>query len=173
LRTIPYGIQQPAISTQLGRLEESLGQKLFQRRPFHLTPTGRRIYQQIAPFFSSLPRLADDAQREAAEHLRLAASPSVLRDHFPGLLRRLQRDVAALRVTLREGDQTAAERMLIDQEIDLGLALLENKPLPSLQHEVLIRLPMVLLVKAQAAYANSGDVLRDAAGNSIDRAAGP
>src|SRR4030095_6966423 len=108
--------------------------------PFLLTPTGRRIYQQIAPFFSSLPRLAEDAQREAGEHIRLAASPSVLREHLPGLLRRLQTEVTSLRVTLREGDQAAAERMLIDQEIDLGLAILENKPTPPIQQEVLIRL---------------------------------
>jgi DNA-binding transcriptional LysR family regulator len=31
VRNIPYGIQQPAVSGQIAKLEESLGTKLFQR----------------------------------------------------------------------------------------------------------------------------------------------
>ena len=37
VRNIPYGIQQPAVSSQIAKLEESLGTKLFQRRPFALS----------------------------------------------------------------------------------------------------------------------------------------
>lgn len=163
LRTIPYGIQQPAISTQIGRLEQSIGRKLFQRRPFALTATGRHVYQQIAPFFSSLTRLADETRNEAQQHIRLAASPSVLRDHLPELLKRLQTEVGDLRITLREGNQAVAERLLIDQEIDVAVALLESKPAAGIQHEVLIKLPMVLLVKRAARYATGADVIRAAA----------
>ncbi len=39
VRNIPYGIQQPAVSGQIAKLEESLGTKLFQRRPFALSST--------------------------------------------------------------------------------------------------------------------------------------
>ena len=56
LRIIPYGIQQPAVSAQLSRLEESLGTRLFHRRPFSLTPAGREIYEHIAPFFGTIGR---------------------------------------------------------------------------------------------------------------------
>src|ERR1700677_3058512 len=38
VRKMPYGIQQSAISSQILQLEETLGLKLFQRRPFNLTP---------------------------------------------------------------------------------------------------------------------------------------
>jgi hypothetical protein len=38
VRNIPYGIQQPAVSGQIAKLEESLGTKLFQRRLFALSP---------------------------------------------------------------------------------------------------------------------------------------
>src|SRR2546421_12688001 len=38
VRSIPYGMQQPAVSGQIAKLEESLGTKLFQRRPFALSP---------------------------------------------------------------------------------------------------------------------------------------
>ena len=40
VRNIPYGIQQPAVSGQIARLEEALGAKLFNRRPFSLLPAG-------------------------------------------------------------------------------------------------------------------------------------
>lgn len=50
-RRMPYGIQQPAVSAQLLRLEETLGSKLFHRRPFALTAVGRQLYEFIAPFF--------------------------------------------------------------------------------------------------------------------------
>ena len=36
VRNMPYGIQQPAVSGQIARLEEFLGIKLFNRRPFAL-----------------------------------------------------------------------------------------------------------------------------------------
>jgi len=39
VRYILYGIQQPAISGQILQFEDFLEQKLFQCRPFALTPT--------------------------------------------------------------------------------------------------------------------------------------
>ena len=44
VRNIPYGIQQPAVSGQIIALENFLGAKLFQRRPFSLTPTGQELF---------------------------------------------------------------------------------------------------------------------------------
>src|SRR5436190_437683 len=49
VRNIPYGIQQPAVSGQIAKLEESLGTKLFQRRPFALSPTGTELFEFIRP----------------------------------------------------------------------------------------------------------------------------
>src|SRR5437763_16790878 len=51
VRNMPYGIQQPAVSGQIARLEESLGTKLFNRRPFALLPPGIELYEFIRPFF--------------------------------------------------------------------------------------------------------------------------
>jgi hypothetical protein len=54
VRSIPYGIQQPAVSGQIIQLEEFLGVTLFQRRPFSLTPQGKELYEFIKPFFENL-----------------------------------------------------------------------------------------------------------------------
>jgi DNA-binding transcriptional LysR family regulator len=48
VRNIPYGIQQPAVSGQIAKLEESLGTKLFQRRPFALSPWGREAIHKTS-----------------------------------------------------------------------------------------------------------------------------
>src|SRR5579859_4106173 len=40
VRHIPYGIQQPAVSSQILQLEEDLGKRLFERSPFRLTAAG-------------------------------------------------------------------------------------------------------------------------------------
>src|SRR5437763_13521385 len=54
VRNIPYGIQQPAVSGQIAKLEESLGTKLLQRRPFALSPTGTELFDFIRPFFENI-----------------------------------------------------------------------------------------------------------------------
>ena len=56
-RKMPYGIQQPAISAQVLRLEQELGVTLFQRRPFRLTSPGQDLYQFIEPFFGGLTEI--------------------------------------------------------------------------------------------------------------------
>jgi DNA-binding transcriptional LysR family regulator len=160
LRLIPYGIQQPAVSSQLGRLEDSIGTKLFHRRPFSLTPAGREVFEHIAPFFATLGQLAGRVRQEATQHLRLAASASVLREHLPGLLRTIERQTPGLRVTLREATQHAAERMLREHEIDLAVALLETKPGAGVRCEPLLKIPMILLVPADAPWRTAADVLR-------------
>jgi DNA-binding transcriptional LysR family regulator len=45
---MPYGIQQPAISSQILQLEDSLGKILFHRRPFALTPCLRSLSHFLA-----------------------------------------------------------------------------------------------------------------------------
>ncbi len=60
VRKIPYGIQQPAVSSQIALLEEHIDAPLFHRRPFELTETGRKLYEFVEPFFSNLDKMADD-----------------------------------------------------------------------------------------------------------------
>jgi DNA-binding transcriptional LysR family regulator len=160
LRLVPYGIQQPAVSSQLARLEESIGTRLFHRRPFSLTPAGREVFEHIAPFFGSMSQLAGRVRQEAAQHLRLAASASVLREHLPALLKTIAAQTPGLHVTLREATQHAAERMLREHEIDLAVALFESKPAAGIRAEPLLKIPMVLLVEASSAWRTSTEVLR-------------
>ena len=65
VKIIPYGIRQPAISQQLMKLEDEAGTRLFERKPFALTPAGERLYRFLSRFFdnieSELAMLGEDA----------------------------------------------------------------------------------------------------------------
>ena len=128
VRNIPYGIQQPAVSGQVAQLEEYLGVKLFQRRPFALTPAGEKLYGFIQPFFANLDALAVELQGGQARRLRIGAAMTVLRDHLPELLRSLRKKFPELKITLREGFQAELESLLQKEEIDLAVSPIEKKP---------------------------------------------
>ncbi len=147
VRNIPYGIQQPVVSSQISQLEEFLGVTLFQRRPFALTTEGEKLYDFICPFFSNLDKVADELQGGQARHIRIGASTIVLRDHLPELLRAVRRKIPKLTVFLREGYPADMEILLQREELDLAITLIEWKPPANLHSLALIELPLVLLVE--------------------------
>ncbi len=103
VRNMPYGIQQPAISGQVIHLEEFLGVTLFHRRPFALTPQGQELFDFIKPFFENLTPMAEKLRGGVSQHLRIAASETVLRNFLPKVLQELRQKFPKLKVTLREG----------------------------------------------------------------------
>jgi len=173
LRLVPYGIQQPAVSSQIRELEKTIGRPLFERRPFALTAAGRVVFEQIAPFFSALPGLARGLQGENQKHLRLVANASVLRDHLPGVLKMMRDHHADLRLTLREGGQEIAERMLLDQEADVAVTLFDRKPIARLRQEVLLKLPMILLLPRSITGTSPLQIIRNAIANGTPLVALP
>ena len=160
LKSIPYGIQQPAVSLQMTQLEDSIGARLFQRKPFSLTPTGQMVYEHIAPFFSGLPDLAAATRGQVTRHLRLAATSNVMRGHFPVLLRELERQVPGLRLTLRDAALDGSARLLREHEVDVALALHDPGAAGNLRHEILLTLPMVFLARRDAPQKSAAEILR-------------
>jgi len=146
VRNMPYGIQQPAVSGQVIQLEESLGVTLFQRRPFALTGPGQELYEFIKPFFGNLTPMADKLRGGVAQHLRIAASETVLRGFLPGMLVELKRSFPKLKVSLREAYHPQVVTLLQGQEIDLSVGLLGGKPPSGIQALPLFDLPLALLV---------------------------
>src|SRR5256885_5261079 len=102
VRNMPYGIQQPAVSGQIARLEESLGTKLFNRRPFALLPAGAELYEFIRPFFDEIDHVGEAIRGGSAQQLRVAAPAIVLHDYLPEILRRVRERFSAFPLTLPE-----------------------------------------------------------------------
>lgn len=158
-RHIPYGIQQPAISAQVLQLESSLGVTLFQRRPFSLTREGEALYQAIEPFFSGLPDLRARITGGVDERLRIAAPELVQREYLPALLGRLQKKRSRFRFSLTEARQEQIERLLLEQQIDLGLAVQTDRPPPGIHCTAVRRLQMALLVPEKLGVNRVEDLL--------------
>lgn len=146
VRHIPYGIQQPAVSSQILQLEADLGQSLFQRRPFQLTAAGEELYGFIKPFFENIGPVTEKLRGGATQLVRIAASSMVLRDHLPAVLARVRKQFPRLRFTLAEATLAQVEHGFSKQEFDLAVTVTTGK-LPSGLHSMeLIELPLVLLV---------------------------
>lgn len=160
VRNIPYGIQQPAVSGQVSQLEEFLGVTLFQRRPFELTPQGKRLYQFILPFFEGLEAITSELQRGRDGRVRIGASGIVLREHLPALFQIVRKRYPNLKVQLREAYQADVEAMLQADEVDLAVTLLEKKPPQGIKTLPLLELPLVLIAPIDTPLKSAEELWR-------------
>jgi DNA-binding transcriptional LysR family regulator len=159
-RQMPYGIQQPAVSAQVASLEKQLGVRLFERRPFRLTPAGQALYDFAAPFFGRLAEVEELVRGRLARVIRLAGLTEVMREHVPQILARLRETYSGLRMTLQEIDQQGAERLISQGEADLAVTVLESKLPPGFRSLTLARLPLCLLVPPDSALVRAADLLK-------------
>jgi DNA-binding transcriptional LysR family regulator len=149
VRHFPYGIQQPAVSSQILQLEQGLGTRLFHRRPFRLTEAGERLYAFIRPFFGNVGRIGAELQGKVSRFVRIGASGPVLHAQLPGVLLNLRRKVANLRFSLLEATAPKLIDALRRDEIDLAVTTL-HEPLPAgLHSRPLIEIPLTLLLPAK------------------------
>ena len=147
VQNIPYGIQQPAMSSQIIQLEQHLGVTLFQRRPFQLTPSGEILYAFIKPFFENIDAVQEKLRSGGKyEHLRIGGAEIILRDHLPGPLQALKKKFPVLRVTLKTGYLPDLEELLHKQELDFAVTLLEDKLPAGMNGAPLLQLSLGLLV---------------------------
>jgi len=158
VRHIPYGIQQPAVSSQILLLEEDLGTKLFERNPFRLTREGEELFAHIRPFFDNLDAVAAKVRRRAAPLIRIGASELVLREYLPAVVASLSRKPAKVRLSLQSGFTPQLESWLRDGEIDLAITPLDGRPAARLRCLRLMRVPLVLLVPRGSPYREASDL---------------
>ena len=151
VRAIPYGIQQPAVSGQMGKLEEDAGAKLFERSPFRLTAAGERLFAHVQPFFDNLDGVAAKLRESAEPELRLGGAELALRDHIPTVMQRLKKRFPRLRFSLRSGFQSQLEDWLREGQIDVAVTAVDARPPARLRRQRLFDVPLVLLT-----HRNSG-----------------
>lgn len=158
-RHMPYGIQQPAISSQILQLEDSLGASLFTRRPFKLTKEGEELFRFISPFFDDLEDFGERLRGGAEKRLRIATPEIVQRDYLPGLLLRMKKRAPGFQFTLASGRVEEIEAMLLAQQADIGFAMLNSKRCEDIRTRDLLRLQMVLLVPKNSRFTKAEDIL--------------
>ena len=158
VRHIPYGIQQPAVSSQMLLLEEDLGTRLFERSPFRLTEEGRKLFAFVCPFFDNLDAVAARLRKQAVPLLRIGTSELVLREYLPPIMQLLHQKHPQVRLSLQSGFTSQLEAWLQDRQIDLAITPLEKRPPARLRCLRLMRVPLVLLVHRKSKYKSAAEL---------------
>jgi DNA-binding transcriptional LysR family regulator len=160
VRKIPYGIQQPAVSGQMGKLEQEVGVKLFERSPFRLTLAGERLFAHVQPFFEGLGGVAAELRGVAEPELRIGGAEIVLRDHLPAVMQWLKKQFPNLRFRLRStGYQSEVETWLRAGELDVAFMPVGARPPAGLHSARFAALPLVLQVHRKSAVKSVEELL--------------
>ena len=121
------GLTQPAVSTQIARLEEACGFSLFERSGGRLRPTaeGLLFYAEASRVLGEFDRLAAATAQIRGGHagkLVIASHPSAAISLLPGLVAQFaaQRPGVSVRLISRHSD--VVSQLLPTESFDLGIA---------------------------------------------------
>lgn len=118
-------LSQPALSRSVGRLEEELGQPLFDRqaRKVALTDAGRLLLDRARRILS----LAEDAKAEICDdgetgRIRVGAIPTVAPYFLPACLKSFQDQYPHAQVIVQEETTDSLLKRVTDGDIDIAIA---------------------------------------------------
>jgi DNA-binding transcriptional LysR family regulator len=144
-----YGVTQPALSNGIARLEEQLGERLFDRTPRGVTQTafGARILPLIERALTELDGITAEARRLTApgsRSIHVGVSPLI----SPQLVARVFTAVCELPsprdLVLREANMGDLRDGLLAGELDVIL-IPAVEPLPRFKHEIIDSEPVVVV----------------------------
>ena len=155
-------VSQPTLSTQLKKLEETLGVTLIERtnRQMMLTPVGKSIVAQAERVLGEVNRLvgmAEEHRDPFGGDFKLGIIPTVAPYLLPRILGPVREALPSLKIQLTEAQTALITRMLREGELDaaiLALPLGED----NIAEAVLYDEPFYLAVSHQHAKANEKSV---------------
>ncbi|MBR8207485.1 transcriptional regulator CynR [Burkholderia cenocepacia] len=120
-------VSQPALSQQIRQLEDSLGAQLFDRtgRVTRLTDAGDVYFRYARQALHDLAegrRAIHDVQDLSRGSLRLAVTPTFTSYLVGPLVEAFHRRYPDVSLSVREMSQERIEALLVDDELDVGIA---------------------------------------------------
>ncbi len=120
-------LAQPSVSSRIQRLEDELGVPLFHRmaRGVRLTDMGRTFLPFARSSLESLRRgteVLESVRHASAGILNMATARVIGTYVLPGILREFQRHYPETNLHIKVGQSTDVLQMVLDEEVQLGLA---------------------------------------------------
>lgn len=119
-------VTQPTLSMMLGKLEDELGVRLFDRSksPIRATPVGEKILQQAQQILREVARLKEIVQEEKGEvegHLHIGIIPTLAPYLLPLFLRHFRETYPQVHLKISEYMTETLVAKLEDNTIDMGI----------------------------------------------------
>jgi DNA-binding transcriptional LysR family regulator len=126
-------ISQPAVSARISTLEDELGTRLFEREhgKFSLSLAGKALRphaEQVLRQVAIARQAVHELHPIVGGALPIAASLSICTYLLPEVLKRYQESHPNVVVSVRSGNSAQVLKMVLDGEVDLGLARSLNHP---------------------------------------------
>ncbi|NNF05679.1 MAG: LysR family transcriptional regulator [Candidatus Eisenbacteria bacterium] len=163
---MPYGIQQPAVSSQIIQLEKDLEVKLFERRPFALTHSGERLYRFSQPFFSQLPAMKRALAQEV-EFLRIGAGELVIRNYLPQSLGKFRQKMPKVRVSLASNATVPLLAQVQSDELDVAIVPVSPRTPAGLTQASLVDIGLALIVPKKHPARTAAALLKSHSDESL------
>jgi len=119
-------IVQPALSMQISKLEQQIGQKLFERTSDGMVPTepAKHMYRLLRPLLSDFEQVDRAIRRQNSSgggHLKVGIVPSIAYGMLPDVIRRFEIECPNVSLSIEDGySDGLIERARIGR-IDLAL----------------------------------------------------
>lgn len=142
-------LSQPAVTTRIQKLEQTLGVRLLNRTTRSVTPTriGHRLAQEAGETLQGLNRLVARTLEEsgkARRRLTIATTAMVAAHLLPGVLRQWQAERPDIAVVIRDLRHQAVMESLDCGESDLAVIAIDS-PVPRFRFQLLLDDEMVAL----------------------------
>lgn len=154
-------IAQPSLSAAVKKVEEALGERLFDRTSRHvaLTPAGQRAVQRVRLVLEELEQIVRSRTRQdrLAGRFRLGLVPTIGPYYTPRFLGVLRERYPKLQLVLTEALTEALLQMLRQRALDAAVICLPTGE-RGLTETPLLREPFLLAVPASHRLAQVGEV---------------
>jgi len=155
-------VSQPVVSQEIQRLERTIGAPLFDRstRTVTLTTVGESLLAEAREVHSAFEAFATRAKRmstQRSSRLTIAATPSVLHELLPAVMRRAEHEMRSVVLDELSVETGEVAEALLHRSCDVGIGRFVG-PLPGFSTESIRSDPVVVALSSDHPLADNSSI---------------